>query len=366
MNPMFRTDTPHVVAPSQPTSDQTTVMLSIVVPVYRAERIVKELVVRLESTLESIEGSYEVILVDDGSPDESWEAIQSVVADRRCFQGIRLSRNFGQHAAITAGLTHSQGDWVIVMDCDLQDQPEEIPRLMEKAEQGFDIVFARRTERSDGLLRRMLSQAFFGLLGFLTDTQQDPSIGNFGIYRRKVIRSMLSMGDYVRFFPTMVQWVGFHRSEIDVKHGDRAEGKSTYSLGSLLTLALNVILTFSDKPLRLTVGFGLLVSGLAFVYAGVNVVWYFTGVISVLGFTSLIVSIWMFAGIIITVLGVLGLYIGKIFDQTKQRPVFIVDEHLTVHTPSSTRAGRPSQRSVAASRSASSDRVDSTTNASFS
>jgi dolichol-phosphate mannosyltransferase len=307
---------------------QSQPLISVVIPVYRAARIVDPLVLRLVDALNHITAVYEVILVDDGSQDDSWAAIERRCAEDERLKGIKLSRNFGQHSAITAGLEASRGQWVVVMDCDLQDQPEELGHLYAKALTGYDIVFGRRAERTDGWIKKLSSRAFFATLGYLTDTKQDPTIGNFGIYNRKVIAAILEMDDYVKFFPTMVKWVGFDATAIDVQHGQRFEGKTTYSVKSLYDLAINIILSFSDKPLRLTVRFGLLISLSAFLFATVNVYLYLTGQITVMGFTTLIVSLWLLSGIVITLIGMLGLYIGRIFDQTKRRPIYIVNKRL--------------------------------------
>jgi dolichol-phosphate mannosyltransferase len=210
------------------------------------------------------------------------------------------------------------------MDCDLQDRPEEIAGLYQKTKEGWDVVLASRANRKDGLFKRLSSKIFYSLLGYLTNTEQDASIANFGIYHRKVIDAILQMGDYQRYFPTMVKWVGFTRTKIPVEHALRDEGKSSYTFGKLLRLAIDVILSFSDKPLRLTVKFGFCLSSLAFVFALFNLVLYFTGNIKVPGYTSLIVSVWFLSGLIITLIGVVGLYIGKTFDKVKGRPTYIV------------------------------------------
>lgn len=308
--------------------DESTPHLSVVSPVYLAENSVAELVRRCRDTLTKITDDFEIILVEDGSPDGSWEAIQHECSQDDCVVGVKLSRNFGQHYAITAGLQRSRGRWVVVMDCDLQDRPEEIERLLAKALEGYDLVFARRVQRADGLIKRLSSALFYRVLGYLTDTQQDPSIGNFGIYHRKVIDAVLAMNDHVKFFVTMVKWVGFRSTGVEVDHAERADGKTTYTLKKLIDLAINVILSFSDKPLRLTVRLGLAISATAFLFAFYNVYLYFAGRIGVLGFTSLIVSMWLLSGIMITLIGMLGLYVGRIFDQTKQRPTFIIDQVL--------------------------------------
>ena len=190
--------------------------LSIVIPVYLGESMVFKLIERLTKSLSAVSNKYEIILVEDGSPDDSWDEIQKICAKNSTVKGIKLSRNFGQHYAITAGLKITQGKWIVVMDCDLQDQPEEIIKLINKAKEGFDIVYAQRSKREDRFLKRTSSKLFYKIFGYLTNTVQDPSIANFGIYHQNVIQAVLSMNDYIRFFPTMVQWVGFKSTKIQM------------------------------------------------------------------------------------------------------------------------------------------------------
>lgn len=300
--------------------------ISVVSPVYRAENIVSELVKQVSEAVLSITDSFEIILVNDASPDASWEKItEECKADKRV-KGINLSRNFGQHYAITAGLSYAKGEWVVVMDCDLQDRPDEIPNLYRKAMEGYDSVFAQRKVRHDGFLKKNLSKLFYKLFSYLTETKQDASVANFGIYHYKVIEALLSMRDQIRFFPTMVQWVGFRKYYLPVKHSERFEGKSSYNFKGLFRLALNTIIAFSDKPLRLTVKLGFFITLVSFIVMFTYLIMYFTGSIKVLGFTTLIISFWLLSGIIIFILGFVGLYIGKMFEKVKDRPTFIVKE----------------------------------------
>ncbi len=204
--------------------------LSVISPVYGAERLIPQLVNRISAAVTSITNDYEIILVDDCGPDNSWEAILKETQVHEKVIGIRLSRNFGQHYAITAGLDHAKGEWVVVMDCDLQDRPEEIPALYAKAIEGYDIVLARRFERKDSFLKKLFSFTFYKTLGYLTGFQQDESVANFGIYHKKVIQAVCSMRESIRYFPTMVKWVGFKATKINVEHSQREEGKSGYNL----------------------------------------------------------------------------------------------------------------------------------------
>jgi len=302
------------------------IYLSIVSPVYKAEEIIDELVKRTVEEVKKITPNFEFILVEDGGPDHSWQKIEeSCVKDSR-IKGIKLSRNFGQHYAITAGLEHAQGEWIVVMDCDLQDNPSEIHILHKKAMEGFDKVYASRKNRKDHFLKRFFSILFYNVLGYLTNTIQDPTIANFGIYHRKVIKAILSMGDSVRYLPTMSRWVGFKMATIEVKHDPRFNGKTTYSFSKLFQLGINNILSFSEKPLLLTVRLGLLISLLSFIIGLFFILEFFLGKIKVVGWTSLIISIWFLSGIIISVIGMVGLYVGKIFEKVKNRPSYIIEK----------------------------------------
>lgn len=300
--------------------------LSIVSPVYRAESIVDELVKRIQIAAEQITSEYEIILVEDCGPDNSWKQIIKNAAIDSRIKGIKLSRNFGQHHAITAGLDACTGEWVVVMDCDLQDRPEEIINLYNKAQEGYDIVFARRVNRQDGFIKKQTSKLFYKVFSYLSGIPQDGTIANFGIYSKKVITAINSMREPMRAFSPMARWVGFSKAALDVKHDERFEGTSSYNWGKLINLALDIALAYSDKPLKLVVKTGFLISTLAILYALLNVYLYFTGVINVTGFASLIISIWFFSGLIIFILGIVGLYIGKTFDGIKNRPLYLVDK----------------------------------------
>ncbi len=303
------------------------VEISVVSPVYRSEAILPELVRRLKSELSTIGVPYEIVLVDDRSPDGSWQAMKSLAADMPELKCFRLSRNFGQHNTITAGLSLAKGQCIVVMECDLQDITEEIPSLNRKVmETKADAVVARRAERRDTWLKRMSSKFYYSTFSYLTETVQDPAVANFGIYNRKVIDAILSMKDQIRYFPTMLQWVGFKREYVDVEHDARAEGESSYNWKSLFALAFNNILAFSDKPLKLTVRFGFWIALISLGIGIFYLIQYFLGEIDVLGFASLIVSISFFSGMNIMILGMIGLYLGKVFEKVKDRPNFIISE----------------------------------------
>lgn len=290
--------------------------------------MVAELVRRIVESVSTITEDYEIILVNDASPDHAWEEIVKQCQLNPKVKGINLSRNFGQHYAITAGLSYAKGDWVVVMDCDLQDRPEEIPNLYRKVLEGYDMVLAQRIVRNDSFLKRCSSKLFYKVFSYLTDTKQDASVANFGIYHRKVVNAVLSMGDRLRYFPTQVQWVGFRKCYLPIQHDERLEGRSSYNFGRLFRLAMDTIVSFSDKPMRLMmkVGFGMTI--LSLVIGIVYFVRYLYGDIKVMGYTSLIISVWFLGSVLISLLGVIGLYLGKAFEQAKNRPAFLVDETL--------------------------------------
>lgn len=300
--------------------------ISIVSPIYKGEKMLDELVRRIMTSVTTITDDYEIILVNDCSPDNSLHKIQQICNTYKNVKGVNLSRNFGQHYAITAGLSMAKGEWVVVMDCDLQDRPEEIPNLYKKAIEGYDSVFAQRVERQDTFTKRLSSTLFYMVFSFLTDSKQDKSVANFGIYHRKVVDAILSMGDSIRYFPIMAQWVGFRKFYLPVVHAEREIGKSSYSLFKLLKLASDNMIGFSDKPLRLMLKFGFYIVILSLFVA----LWYLfkwaMGWIEVSGFTTMVLSIWLAVGIIMMMLGVTGLYIGKIYDRVKGRPTFIIGD----------------------------------------
>lgn len=302
--------------------------LSVVSPVYRAEKILPVLVQRISDAALTITRDFEIVLVDDFSPDNSWAMIEQLAQENKAVKGIKLSRNFGQHYAITAGLDNAKGEWIVVMDCDLQDRPEEIPVLYQKAQEGFDIVLAKRSNRKDKFFKRLFSRYFYKVLSYLTGSEQDATVANFGIYHRRVNDAIKQMRESIRYFPTMVQWVGFRLTKIEVQHDERFEGKTSYNFKKLLRLATDIILAFSDKPLRLLVKGGLLLATIFFFVAIIYLIKWFRGEISVLGYTSLIISVWMLSGIIIATLGVVGLYIGKIFEGVKNRPIYLIEKKL--------------------------------------
>jgi len=301
-------------------------LISVVIPVFNAENSLNELYRRLTTALEEISENYEIVLVEDCGGDNSWQVIEKLAAINPRVRGIQFSRNFGQHYGITAGLDFCRGNWVVVMDCDLQDRPEEIPRLYAKAQDGYDIVLARRGARQDPLLKRFASWLFYRIFSYLADIKYDGESGNFRIMSRKVVENFGRMREQLRFFGGLVHWMGFRTTSIDVEHAERFDGKSTYTFSKLWKLATDTIIAYSDKPLRLAVRLGFLMSFSSFCYGA-----YIVGRVvihgsPVPGWSSLIVSLFFIGGIIVAILGIIGIYLGKTFDECKKRPLYIVSQ----------------------------------------
>lgn len=305
-------------------SDAPEVLLSVVVPVYLGEPFLAELHERLVASLTPISERFEIILVDDRGPDASWKVIQALAKKDARVRGVQLSRNFGQHNAIAAGLAHVRGEWAVVMDCDLQDRPEEIPRFYEKAQEGFDCVLGRRAVRMDGWRKRAGSWIFYKVFNYLTDMSYDGSVANFSLIRRPIVDQLNAMKEVFRFYGGALSWMGFERAYVDVQHDARKQGESSYTMLKLFRLGANTILAHSTKPLRLCIWFGLWVAALSVVAALVIIARAFLYGTPVTGWPTLIVSIQFSTGLIVSALGVLGLYIERIFMQVKERPVFIV------------------------------------------
>ena len=302
--------------------------LSIVSPVYHGEKMLNELVQRIHAAIKELTDDYEIILVNDCSPDLSWQKITEICSHDKKVKGINLSRNFGQPYAITAGLSYAAGEYVAVIDCDLQNKPEDLPAMYRKAKEGYDIVSARRVVREDTFLKRLSSATFHRVYDFLSGFKTDKAVAEFGIYSRKVVKVYCSIPEYSRSFVELVHTLGFKKTTVDVLHDHRLEGESSYNLYRLLKLSYDSIITNSNRPLHLAVSLGLIMSVISFLMAVYNIFAKFYGLNEVVGYTSTIFSIWFVGGLLLFMMGILGLYIGKIFDQVKGRPVFIVSETL--------------------------------------
>jgi len=316
-------------------------LISVVSPVYGCPGAISELCRRLHLSLQTLSEDYEIILVEDGSPDDSWNRIQrECEADPRV-RGIRLSRNFGQHYAITAGLDFTQGEWVVLMDCDLQDQPEEIAGLYRKAVEGpCDIVLARRTERHDHWRKRLGGSLFYRVFSGLSGTSMDPSVGTFRLMNHRVVSAFRRMGECHRLFNGMVQWLGFDVGYVDVRHAERYEGKTSYNLRKLMKLAADGIVSFSIRPLFFGVAVGAAFALLSFLYGAYLILRLIVaGPFGVQGWVSTVLLVSFLGGLILLSLGLLGLYVGRIYQQVKGRPVYVIRASANLRSDTRTASG---------------------------
>lgn len=305
--------------------------ISVVIPVYNCAGCLPALHERLTATLAALTSDYEIVLVDDRSRDGAWEVLGELARADRHLRVVRLSRNFGQHAAITAGLTRSRGDWTVVMDCDLQEPPEEIARLYAKAREGYEIVRAAREGRqhsafrrmSATLYRRMLSEREGGEIEFST----------LSIISRKVVDAFLQLRDRDREYQLVLDWLGFSQATISFEHAEReGDSPSAYGLRELVRVALDGMFFRTTVLLRWIVLLGLVVAALGGLL-GLYAIYSRYVEDTPPGYTSIVVLLVLLSGFIIISLGVVGMYVGRIFDQVKGRPLFVVDEQIDGDAP---------------------------------
>jgi dolichol-phosphate mannosyltransferase len=268
---------------------------------------------------------YEIVLVDDRAGDGAWEEIQRLVDIDASVRGVRLSRNFGQHAAITAGLAHARGQWVVVMDCDLQDPPEDIPRLYAEALNGYDIVFGRRTHKPTGPVRRLLARLYFRGLRSFTGADINGQYGTFSLISRKVVTAFLDLHDQDRHYLLILLWLGFDTTAVDYEPARRFHGKSSYDLTRLIKHAFDGVFFQTTVLLRWIVYLGFCLASLGALAAAYLVAARIVGH-AYPGWTSIMVMTLVLSGFVILSTGITGLYIGKVFDQSRGRPLFVIDQ----------------------------------------
>ena len=302
--------------------------LCVVAPIYNEELIVSEFLKQVTFTLENLSSDYEIIIVDDGSKDKTWELIEEAAALNFKIKAIKLSRNFGHHYAITAGLHAADSVWTIVMDSDLQDRPEVIEELYKKANEGYDVVFVSRNNRPEAKTYLLIQSFYYFVLNILTGLNLNSKQANFSIISDKVVQAFKSFPENSRFYGSTVSWLGFNSTYIEADHGKRFKGKPSYTLQKRIKLAIDIILTFSERPLRFAIGFGLL---MAFFATGL-IGWIFWGALNsnfqVMGWPSLMAAIFFVGGSILIVLGIIGIYLGQVYTEVKNRPLYVVSRKI--------------------------------------
>lgn len=298
--------------------------IAAVAPVFNEQENVSELVRRLGEAMSIVSEDYRIVLVDDGSSDATWSKIMASAQENARVLGLRLSRNFGQHVAIAAGLKAVDADWTVVLDGDLQDRPEVIPELYEKAQQGHDVVFVARESRPESALYKLAQGVFYKTLRTVTGTDYNPAHGNFSIISRTVLLELNKVTENDRFYGGLVEWLGFRRATLTAKHGVRFAGVTSYSLLSRIKFAKNIILSFSIRPLYAAVVFGAVVTALSFIFGLVILFKALFFGYEVQGWPSMMISIYFVGGVQMLMIGMNGLYVGRIAEEVKNRPLYVV------------------------------------------
>lgn len=298
------------------------------IPVYNETELIEELIGRTNKVLLEMEISYEILLVDDGSVDDSWSKITSLKARFPNLKSIKFSRNFGHHYAISAGLREVTGDFAVVMDGDLQDRPEVIPKLFQKIHEGFDVVFVARENRPESKLYLLLQKIYYFVLNTLSGLEFNSKYANFSIINRKVIDSFNLLSENTRFYGSSILWLGYKKGEVSAQHGTRFAGKPSYTISKRIRLALDVIIAFSDRPLKFAIYLGITQALVSIIFVVNLVSKYFLGSNSESIQEIILASIFLSTGIIVLILGLIGIYIGRIYRETKMRPLFLISERI--------------------------------------
>lgn len=309
------------------------VKYSIVIPVYNEQEVIHETYRRLTEVMRSTKEAYELLFVNDGSRDRTAEIIKEYSEQDPAVVLLDFARNFGHQIAITAGMDYARGEAVVVIDADLQDPPELILEMIEKWKQGFDVVYAKRTKRKgETYFKKQTAAMFYRFLRAMTDIDIPLDTGDFRLLDRKVCNQMNSIQEKNRFVRGLVSWVGFKQIAVEYERDERLAGESKYPLKKMLKLSMDGITSFSYKPLKLASYAGVTLSGIGFIYLLVVLYLKLFTDSTITGWSSLIVIQLFFSGIILIILGMIGEYIGRIYDETKNRPLYIVREKYQLET----------------------------------
>lgn len=304
-------------------------MLSVVVPIHNEQESLEQLEQRLSTVLDSLDETSEVILVDDGSTDQTPVLMAVLAARDSRYKILTLSRNFGHQIAITAGLDRAAGDAIVIMDGDLQDPPEVIPELVDRWREGYDVVYAvRRRREGEPFFRRLRAAVFYRLFRLITDLDAPVDVGDFRLVDRRVLNVLQGMRERHRYLRGMVSWVGFRQIGVEYVREERYAGQSKYPLTKLIQLGLNGVVSFSNAPLQLALRVGLVVSVLSLATGVAAIVVKIAGLFPIPGTATIVVLIAFLGGIQLLILGILGTYLGRIYDEVKARPLYLVDREI--------------------------------------
>jgi dolichol-phosphate mannosyltransferase len=306
---------------------------SVVIPIYNEEENISELYRRLTAVMERLcseEGhsidSYEIIMVDDGSTDHSWQLIKELHEKDPRVKGISFSRNFGHHVAITAGLDHAEGRAVVIMDGDLQDPPEEIPKLYDKLKEGYDMVCGIRKKRSDLFYRKTISRLFWIIFKTFTRLDIVENQSMLRIMSKRYLTNFKKITERSRFLAGLFAWAGFNQTAVQIEHAPRFAGKSKYNLWKMIKLTFNAVTSFSYFPLQLAGFAGLCISAISFIFAIWLIIQKLFFGIDVAGWASTMVTILFMGGVQLAVLGLVGEYLGRVFTEVQKRPLYMIKE----------------------------------------
>ncbi|MBQ7036264.1 MAG: glycosyltransferase family 2 protein [Clostridia bacterium] len=304
-------------------------MISVVIPLYNEEEVLTETHARLSAVMRSVGEAYELIFVNDGSRDKTPEIAAGLCEKDPHARLISFSRNFGHQIAITAGMDYAVGDAVILIDADLQDPPELIPEMIKKWKEGYHVVYGKRIKRNgETAFKKFTAKLYYRFLRRMTDVNIPTDTGDFRLMDRKVCEAMKKLGERNRYVRGLVSWVGFRQYGLEYIREERFAGKTKYPLKKMLRLAMDGITSFSNKPLKLATYMGFFLSGLSFIYLLVVLSQKLFGYPTAWGWASLLAVQLFFNGVMLIMLGIIGTYIGRIYEESKGRPLYIVREEI--------------------------------------
>ena len=305
--------------------------VSVVLPIYNTARYLRELVQRLKDTLEKASPDFEIFMVDDGDPDNAWEILRDLAAEDPRVKAIKLSRNFGQHPAIAAGFEHATGGVIILMDADLQDRPEDIPRLLEKLQGDVDVVYTVKVGQQESFSTRLTSLLYHYVFSKLTRTNVPRNIGTFRAFTRRFLEALLSYPERNVLYGPLMFYAGFEYVTVEVLHDVRRESRSAYTFRKRLTLAVSSILSYTDLPQRVLVNLGALILACSGIYMLIVVIeYFFFGIRLPSGLTLVVLLLTVILGVIMFSLGVIGTYVFRVYQEVLQRPRYIISRSINV------------------------------------
>ena len=308
---------------------QSSVQYSIIVPVYNEELVVEETYKRLKQVMDTSGGSYELIFVNDGSRDKTAEIVHKLCGKDKNVRLVDFSRNFGHQIAITAGMDSATGQAIVVIDADLQDPPEVILKMIEKWKEGYEVVYGKRSKRKgETLFKKLTAAMFYRVLKNMTNVEIPVDTGDFRLIDRKVCDVMRALTEKNRYVRGLVSWVGFKQTAVEYIRDERWAGETKYPLKKMIKFAMDGITSFSYKPLKLATYIGFALSGISFLYLIIVLVQKMILHSTIEGWASMVAVQLFFNGIMLVLLGIIGEYIGRIYDESKNRPLYILRDKI--------------------------------------